>query len=214
MIYAYVHTFAGGVWREPLTECLDAIANDLAESLFTVTFGIVGPHDQRQQVHDVLDELDMGIWPHIYTIESDTGFEQLTLNRMVTDLPAMTDTDTVIYLHGKGAGYPSNVNTAWRRTMLHLNITHWQEMVTALDDHDLAGIWWQNATIHPAPHFQGNFFHGRADYLKTLPLCSTEDRWKAELWAGQNEPRVFDALPGQAGGVRLGDPDWRCPYCA
>lgn len=142
------------------------------------------------------------------------GWEQGTLNRLIADLPKMRDDDVVFYAHTKGAANPSEWNTSWRRTMQHFTITHWREMVVSLATHDMAGCWWISEAFHPNPHMQGSYWWARADYLKTLPSVSMDDRWKSELWPGQNNPRVYDAYPGSSGGSpMIGSPEFVCPLC-
>jgi hypothetical protein len=73
---------------------------------------------------------------------------------------------------------------------------------------DAVGCHWLTEADHPgmfgpmtlpaegSGFFGGNFWMARCDYLRTLPECEPEPRWKAESWIGLNKPRVVDLLPG------------------
>ena len=218
MIHHWMHLYAAGAWKEPLNEHLDALqGSGLGSTLFMqnsmIRYGVVGTYEQSHEAFQRLwaERSDEG---KTRIIRSATGFEQVTIAALQEDVQRYDDDDLVLYWHTKGAANPSEWNTAWRRTMEHFTVTHWQEMTAALADHDIACIWWISEEWHPNPHPQGNFWWARADYLKTLPLISTDDRWKAELWVGQANPRVYDAYPGSAGGSPLiGSPDFNCKLC-
>jgi hypothetical protein len=141
--------------------------------------------------------------------EADTGWEQVTL--AAVRRYAQTHDGAVVYAHTKGASNAGDLgsNSKWRRAMNLRVVDNWRSNLKAMDDHDALGCHWLTPGEHPGtirtPFFAGNFWMARCDYLRTLPVCATEDRMDAELWVGLNGPRVLDVLPGWPGEGRWMD---------
>lgn len=138
---------------------------------------------------------------------SHAGSEAPTLN-LVRKYAERYD-GAVLYAHTKGASNPEAFRDRWRRSMTNRLVSNWRENLTLLDDHDAVGCHWLTEAqfpgmFHPAMtvpasgsgFFGGNFWMARCDYLRTLPECEAQPRWKAEEWIGTNRPRVMDLLPG------------------
>lgn len=108
----------------------------------------------------------------------------------------------VLYAHTKGAATVSPFRDRWRRSMTARVVANWRENLTILErgDVDAVGCHWLTPEEYPdqvrSPFFGGNFWMARCDYLRTLPPCEAEPRWKAEGWIGLGCPRVVDLLPG------------------
>lgn len=93
--------------------------------------------------------------------------ERVTLLRM-HDL--IEDDDYVLYMHSKGVTRIDHFS--WVRIMDWRNLMEWylihshETCLEKLSDHDVVGT---NFSIHPVPHFSGNFWWIRGSYYKSLP---------------------------------------------
>lgn len=134
------------------------------------------------------------------------GFEDVTLNRL-REYCLTADPDTpVLYAHAKGSFrkmylrdkttlkvHPQEFQELWRRDMTDRLVRCWRSRVAELADYDLVGCYWVTPPEALAPHFAGNFWWARAEYIATLPALDTLDgtnRWEAERWVASNNPRV------------------------
>jgi hypothetical protein len=151
-------------------------------------------------------------------------FEDLTLNR--ARAWALENPDGfVLYTHTKGAYHNSfyvvratgkaitpGFNDLWRMAMSDRLIGPWPSRIADLREHDAAGLFWITAESNPeftidprfGPHFGGNFWWARADYLARLPelpRLTKFTREQAEMWLGSGNPKVraltqgYEALP-------------------
>lgn len=79
------------------------------------------------------------------------------------------DDANILYLHVKGITQntkkTSDHREAWRKSMEDYVINKWRHCVKELETKELTGTRYLNA---PLPHFSGNFWWGRSDYLKNL----------------------------------------------
>lgn len=113
------------------------------------------------------------------------------------------------YFHTKGVRhFCSNNNmhdlkaiNGWRLMLEYGVLERWRDCIFSLADHDISGI---NFHFWPRPHFQGNFWWARTDYLRKLEapdsrvfadesFCNPEQllRVSAEIWVGTGNPRAF-----------------------
>lgn len=98
----------------------------------------------------------------------------------------------ILYLHSKGVSHDPErepVFHDWRRLMERELVERWREHLPRLADRDLVGVnWWPNY-----PHFSGNFWLTRADWVRKLPRFDSvyRDRYTCERWIGMmRNPRV------------------------
>lgn len=128
-----------------------------------------------------------------------------TLRRLHADCRA-DPAGAILYLHVKGATRPRGQADAWRDFLADGVVTRWRECVAALDaGHDCAGSewygpegeaeWrrvWQFGPLDFLPHFAGNFWWARADYVARLEPGPFTTRWDAEYkFIGTGSPRVY-----------------------
>lgn len=96
----------------------------------------------------------------------------------------------VCYAHTKSASKDDRrhrrYGEAWRRVMAHWTIERWREAATALVDAELAGPLLASA---PYPHYSGNFWWARSEYLARLAAPAPDPahgaaaaRLNAEIW--------------------------------
>lgn len=119
----------------------------------------------------------------------------------------------VLYHHTKGASDDTIINRVWRFAMQHYCVGQWRESVKLLlKGYTLVGCHWLTPEQFPAsvksPFFGGNFWWGRAGYLRTLDPVPVEfsdhgesGRFAAERWVGTGVKsglslEVYDWLPG------------------
>lgn len=194
-VSGFVHAAAMGEWRQVLGEHLEAIRGS-------------GLYDRCDRV-EVCESHDPG------------DFEYPTLTRLYGH--AAGSDGCCFYTHLKGvsktqdhweahkefyrrfAGLESRDallrrERSWRKYMEHFVVGRHAECVALLRDHDLVGVEWRD---RPFPHFSGNFWWARNDYVRGLPSPLDfrdahagyrddmgSDRSLAEFWVGSGAPKV------------------------
>lgn len=160
---------------------------DAAESLTAVT---VGPAD--------LSHLLGNRWRVIHGSDDLDAYEFPTL-QLLHDESRGRFSSPVLYLHTKGVRWPvgdyRRHRDSWRRYMLHHVVDQWWAFVSCLVDRDIAGVEWIEKSAKYHPHFSGNFWWSRSEYLETLPTPTTDlplrakhPRYLAEFWVGMGKP--------------------------
>jgi hypothetical protein len=203
MIRHYYHVYADGAWKEPAQEHMRAL-NSLPPMRMTV--GIVGSSKNRSCVHNYLRHLSYlcDVDNVVDYVEAETGFEQVTLERLHDDLGRDPYRGPVLYAHTKGASDPTDFNADWRRSMTRI-IAQGRTPLDLLRHVDAVGCHWlrpEDWSHVPefgyTPFFGGNFWWAQADYLRTLSAIG-RGRYEAERWIGEGNPAVADLLPGWPG---------------
>lgn len=144
--------------------------------------------------------------------------EWTTLNYMHNQAKQSEENFYICYIHLKGLLRWGDPNVGdWRDFMNWGAIEKWQDNVAALADHDCSGTNWNT---EPWPHFSGNFWWARSDYVKKLDtLIHPEDklargftqfkqhptnphwRFDNEAWIGSKNPRYHEIarslVPGE-----------------
>lgn len=205
MIRHFYHVWAEGAWSAPVNEHVNALV--AAEFSGQITVSLVGPPIDRAaarvRLTSRLAELHSS---PVDWIETDTGFEQVTLSALRASIRSVPPDSPVLYAHTKGAYHQSPWSEAWRRSMTRYVVTGWRQCVQLLaDGYDTVGCHWLNPGDAPAPYevkssyYGGNFWWATASYLRRLPPPSETSRYDAEAWIGLGEPRAFDLRPGWPG---------------
>lgn len=181
----FYHVYADGDWRVPARDHFAALeASNLTDNLDSVRLGIVGCESNREQVKNNL--------PGVVVCESDTGWEQVTLNK-VREF-AQSDDGAILYAHTKGAVARSELSSRWRVSMIHDTVTRWRECVEALGTVDAVGSYWlKSSEPEHSDHgffFAGNFWWAQSSYLRKLDPVRNENRFQAEGWVGLGNPSV------------------------
>ena len=127
-----------------------------------------------------------------------------TLRMLWEDVQAFREDAFVLYFHGKGLSHPGNLAVRdWRRVLEYFCVEQWRGAVAELEaGTDIAGVNWEE---HPHPHFSGNFWWARSEYILSLPPLQRHaligeveqfptalfsPRHDAEMWPGSGQPRV------------------------
>ena len=181
----FYHVFADGDWEIPATEHFEELAlSGLLDNLDNLFLGVVGTSENRAKVKREL--------PGVVTVEADTGWEQVTLNKLHEF--SQTDDGAVLYAHTKGAWSRDELARVWRVSMTHDVVTRWRECVYALEKVQAAGPFWLRSDMpEHSEHrhfFGGNFWWARSNYVAALDPVGNNDRYQAEGWIGFGSPLV------------------------
>jgi hypothetical protein len=146
--------------------------------------GVAGKHGIVLQVADAIDDLQQ--------------YELPTLQLLYEFACRCASPVPVLYWHTKGVSAPEDRHKpTWRRLMQKHVVADWQTNVQNLAVADILGVNWQDSPAFP--HFSGNFWMARSDWLAGLPsprefqtrysehfyICGHS--WKrmcAEMWLG------------------------------
>jgi hypothetical protein len=197
----FYHLYCGkdSAWLEPAAEHFAELRR--SELPVDITVSIVGPAERREGVREWLKRTQN---PGVNVTEADSGYEEVTLNQVLS-WARDADPDTpVLYAHTKGSWHSDIVQTWWRRTMTEHLVTHWEQRLYDLrfrdivtwswlepGDYGLAGNGDRKLISSPIPG--GNFWWARAGYiakLEPLVALTTETRYDAETWVGRQKPVV------------------------
>lgn len=151
-----------------------------------------------QEVHEALEKSSLSrVSDLMIDSFSNNGslFEFPTL-RMLHHFSKLYKDYFILYVHTKGVSKPGNTNVdLWRKDMIHNSIYNWDKNIEALNNYDTIGIRYRNK---PSPHWSGNFWWARSDYIATLPDVEEAVQWrreirfKAEAWVFSSNPRYLE----------------------
>jgi hypothetical protein len=158
-IHGFVHIATTGRWR--------AIANELFKTLMEsglyerssrIFVGVVGPEAEEYIPPGEKTEV-------VYRSINLDAFEFPTLRELRRF--CQTSDGFVYYVHGKGVSRNSPQVDDWRQYMLHFVVTRHQDCADSLAaGADICGVNWFDK---PWPHFSGNFWWARTQYVRQLP---------------------------------------------
>lgn len=169
------HIAAMGHWCEVVTEQLALLAT---ADLRDVTACVLGTDAQAARCIDAAE--DRGINLHVAFHHPNFDLYELPTLALVHRWAKATPLGAAIYFHTKGVSAPDDPNKQhWRRLMGRHVIANWRENLKLLADHDAVGVNYQDYPI--MPHFAGNFWMARADWIADLPdLASYQANAPAE----------------------------------
>jgi hypothetical protein len=120
-------------------------------------------------------------------VPNDTKYERTTLETMHR---CVGPEDQVLYIHTKGVTRVGSPNiTHWRTFLEYHLMTRADECIEALKTHDIVGVNWKT---EPQPHFSGNMWWARGDYVLGLPRTIGPAYNDPEFWIGLGSPRVLE----------------------
>ena len=74
--------------------------------------------------------------------------------------------------------------------MLYFLVEEWPVALHYLKDHDTVGCNYHDYnSCRAPPHFSGNFWWAKTDYLKNLPECGP-NKFDAEFWLMKGNPKL------------------------
>jgi hypothetical protein len=190
VIDGFIHIAQMGNWKEILDDQLDKLVRSgLYEKTSTIYVTVLGDEPIRDDPKfDVVRYSDL------------TMYEFPTLKRIQE-----SEADYVWYIHSKGVSHPTAEHlTDWRNYMEYFVIERHEDCIRELDDHDCVGV---ELKYIPSPHYSGNFWWARGDYVRGLDIgelladkgfiqrinkdwgCTLCERHKAEHWIATGNPR-------------------------
>jgi hypothetical protein len=209
MIRVCFHLATIGRWREILDEMMGVVGRSgLIDRCDLFEFCQVGtdefyppPKTKLVSVNSNIQEFEFPTLSHLYNHSHIDGYT------LYLHLKGVSKTKEHWYSHGyhyNGFAGVKDLQTLvhherfWRMYLTHFVVERHEECLEALKDHDLVSVQWRDK---PMPHFMGNFWWARNDYLRTLPdpqefrkglyrdLMGSE-RCLAEFWVAHNSPRT------------------------
>lgn len=184
----FYHVACMGNWQAVVTEQLRLL---VFVGLREACSCILGSEDDAHWICEKADVL--GVDLNIGTVSPDLHqYEGPTLNWLhswTCDYPQAA----VLYFHTKGVSAPTDKNKiAWRRLMQKYVVADWRTNLEKLAVADILGVSWQE--LRDFPHFQGNFWMARCDWIAHLQRPS-EYRHRfppGTMWAQQSwNKRMF-----------------------
>lgn len=186
-VYGFMHIATHGPWKEVVREQLELIrSSGLHERMTRLFIGIVGPESGPFEAPDPKIEI-------IHRSESLDRYEFPTLEYLHAF--CKSHEGLVFYVHTKGVFRCNEGTTDWRRYMEYFIIERHADCIRALQSRPVCGVNWQEV---PWPHFSGNFWWARSEYLAALPPIEAQSvevedwdvttRHKCERWIASGEP--------------------------
>ncbi len=206
----FYHVSCMGNWRKVVREQLRLCHHvGLAE----VHVGITG------SVRDILELRELagavGVSVEFVSHGEDLGAYEGPTLRAVWKWACEHPSGAVLYFHTKGVSAPSSAHKKhWRRLMGRQVISEWRRNLTSLRVHDVCGVSWQE--LPDFPHFTGNFWAARSDWVSHLQEPqkyrrrhpnlrwaghSWDNRMYVETWLGSEQWHHVDSLVCKSSGI-------------
>jgi len=168
-------------WREIVKEQIQQWKqSELIKSAYFY-IGINGTREEYDEACSMLPNISY-CWYNGF----DAAWEIPTINRMVEIIKDISDDTPICYHHTKGVSWCKRDNIKWRQAMQWYCIENWEKCIEYLKDVDACGAFLR-IDKRWNPHFAGNFFWAKSEYLKTLPRITDQSlRVNAELWINSN----------------------------
>ena len=188
-LFVFIHVATIGRYLEIFAELMEAVSRSgLLAKAADVVVSCVGEGELPLPDASPL---------HFFRRGKLEDFEFPTLD-LLQEKSRHESSAAVLYLHVKGASVRSHrmaAADAWRRYMLHFLVDRHEEALSHLNECDVCGVDWRRS---PVPHFSGNFWWARSEYISKLPDVQSlsgaassplSPRHNAEFWIGMN-PQV------------------------
>lgn len=135
-------------------------------------------------------------------VPNDASYERFTLEDIHNHVDG---SDRILYIHSKGVSYyhqddPNRIKRIddWRDLMLYYLVRHWRACIDRLEQCDTVGICFMRNGVNNEimPHWCGNFWWSRGDYLLTLPTRIGKSYYDPEQgFLFVNNPRAYEMYP-------------------
>lgn len=181
----YIHLCTLGGWVDVLSHLVHECERYQFPGPVTVCW--VGAAQHRNRVHELIPDN----WTVVYKGEDVSRAERVTLEHLHDECTVSDHMFPVLYLHSKGISrVGSQPVKDWTDFMLYYMFQ------VSLCTYALCDLQFQTVGVdyrdRPSPHYSGNFWWARSDYIKSLPRSCQEDNYHApEFWLCQ---RVQKAL--------------------
>lgn len=138
--------------------------------------------------------------------ESMTEYERPTLRKLRDNARILRDRNEAheircLYMHSKGVSHddPNTIRAinSWTDTMMYYLIDQFHVCLQVLEQHDVCGTMFRYA---PEPHFSGNFWICRCDYLPKIPKIIGSEYLDPEMYILRHKNvRVCSLWPHNGG---------------
>ena len=128
-------------------------------------------------------------------------WEDFTLEAMRKFVKDKDEESDVWYVHTKGTRWKGNAfikKQEIRKRMEYAIVHKWEECVRRLMKSDVCGTRYRP---RPLPHYSGNFWWAKSEYLQKLPPIQpkpprrangSKDRYWAEFWLFKSDPKFVN----------------------
>jgi hypothetical protein len=225
MIKFYLHTPELLGWQDVFLEMFEKMdSSGLIVAADEIHFCFNGRKESGQAIFGSITESNSKLKFH-HVNNDASKWEWPTINKLKQDADADDVNDHYIgYAHLKGLSRPDPKDKKaadWRHLLSYFTIEQWAESIALLaQGYETASINWTDA---PWPHYSGNFWWARSNYIRrlgniqdpsTIPpgtvskflssvppvtLDPGNYRYEHEAWIGSNKPNhanMFDS-PGK-----------------
>jgi hypothetical protein len=207
MIEGYIHVATIGDWKQILQDQMETIYKSGLHSLCRLNLCKVGPETSDQDwslEKPHLEEFEYPTLAKLYERSHDLqGVSFYVHLKGVSKTPEHWSVNHKFYHDFAGLKDLESLQRNewhWRKYMEYFVLEQHSICFKTLENHDVCGVQWRQK---PFPHFSGNFWWARNDYLRRLEhpydfRSKHEDyrdemgsnRSVAEFWIGSCNPRV------------------------
>ncbi len=175
------HVCAINHWKEVVDEQLRLLAFC---GLNHVNACLLGT--QTQAAYLLYQAYRRGVVLTLHRVSPDHGEWERAAIQAVWDFSQGNRDHAVMYLHSKGVTCPGDrQKMQWRRVMQLEVVARWRRNMEILQVCDMCGVCWQE--LADFPHFCGNFWMARCDWLARLPEPEQyRHRHPGKSWAGHS----------------------------
>lgn len=177
----FYHISCMNAWQDIVTEQLRLLAH---VKLKKATSCVIGSEADAAWCRSRANEL--GIALETPQIVQDLGLYEGPTLELLHQWACDNLGGSVLYLHTKGVSDPGHAHKKrWRRLMSRHVVADWKANLNRLAVADMVGVSWQE--LPDFPHFCGNFWMARCDWIAHLQAPSVYRRRFPHLqWAGQS----------------------------
>jgi hypothetical protein len=198
----FYHVCCIGDWRDVVAEQTRLLAH---VGLRGATCAVLGTHAQVDAVRSIAGINGVSLGVEFQSTELKL-YERPTLD--IVHSASKHRSDAVLYFHTKGVSAPGDAHKVkWRRVMQREVIAEWRRNLRLLELADILGMDWR---CDPSfPHFCGNFWMARCDWVANLPsvdeyrrdrrgwgVDAQDGRMVCETWLGSRPYHHVESIGG------------------
>jgi len=179
MVHVYYHIYAIEGVEDIIDEQLSLIKKYF-DFPYILNVGI-SIANQNESIENILKKFDK-----VRDVRAK-GHEFVTLDLIENDKQKFGNSDYILYIHTKGASRIKNDNyncmVGWRCYMNYFNIEKINNVFKIFEKTDYNTFGCNFIDSNNRPHYSGNFWCAKAEYIKTLNLSDVNktNRGNAEL---------------------------------
>lgn len=184
-IAIFYHVFQINNWQEIFNEQMSLIQDSgLIDKIDLLHIGVNGNMIYNAENKKIICSIN----PNPHREEYDTL-------KSLKDFAESNSDYKILYIHTKGVSIGSPQTSDWRQYMNYFNIEKWKDALTLLDEYDTIGCnYKEDSSYGRHPHFSGNFWWARSEYIRTLDHTYLESdfRFNKEFWIGTGSGKMYE----------------------